>query len=78
MQLAIAAAFAIAATLTIATAVVPSPMQYGQKPPAARTNRSPVGLPVFSSDGKQIGKVVAAGIGADGEPLLVAEIQRPG
>jgi ABC-type sugar transport system substrate-binding protein len=38
--------------------------------------RQAVGLPVYTADGKAIGKVVASGIDQDSQPVLVAEIER--
>jgi hypothetical protein len=38
--------------------------------------RTPVGLPLYTSDGKAIGKVIATGVDEDDEPVLVAEIGR--
>ena len=37
----------------------------------------PQSLPVFRSAGKQLGKVVAEGIDADDQPVIVAEVERP-
>jgi hypothetical protein len=39
--------------------------------------QAPAGLPLYSSDGKMLGKVIATGVDDDGEPVLVAEIQLP-
>lgn len=47
------------------------------RPAAAETARAPVGLPVYTSDGKAIGKVVALALDEDDEQVLVAEIERP-
>ena len=70
------AALAIAATLAVALVVV---APAAQEERAARMSkvRPPIGLAVFSSDGKQLGKVVAAGIDEDDQPVLVVEIERP-
>jgi PRC-barrel domain len=67
------AALAIAATLAVALVVV-APAAQEQR---ASKARPPIGLAVFSSDGKQLGKVVAAGIDEDDQPVLVVEIERP-
>ena len=53
-----------------AAAVSPRP---SQPPPA--TERA-VGLPIFTSDGKEIGKVLATGTDEDGLTVLVAEFER--
>jgi PRC-barrel domain len=71
------AALAIAATLAVALVVVAPAAQLERAPPTAKANRMPVGLPVFSSDGKQLGKVLAEGIDEDDQPVLVAEIKQP-
>ena len=52
-----------------AAAVSPRP---SQPPPA--TERA-VGLPIFTSDGKEIGKVLATGTDEDGLAVLVAEFE---
>ena len=53
-----------------AAAVSPRP---SQPPPA--TERA-VGLPISTSDGKEIGKVLATGTDEDGLTVLVAEFER--
>jgi hypothetical protein len=45
-----------------------------QPPPT--TERSVVGLPIFTSDGKEIGKVLATGTDENGLTVLVAEFER--
>jgi PRC-barrel domain protein len=45
--------------------------------PAKRTEPRAVGLPVYTADGKAIGKIVATGTDEDNQPVLVAEIERP-
>jgi PRC-barrel domain len=71
---ALVSAAAIAVALTIAPV---SPVaQHKQKPLAAKPSGSAVGLPVFSSDGRRIGMVVATGIDEDDQAVLVAEIER--
>jgi len=44
-----------------------------QPPP---TTERAVGLPIFTSDGKQIGKVLATGTDEDGLTVLVGEFER--
>jgi PRC-barrel domain len=71
------AALAIAATLAIALVVVAPAAQLERAPLTAKADPTPVGLPVLSSDGKQLGKVLAEGIDEDDQPVLVVEIERP-
>jgi hypothetical protein len=70
----IAALVAIAMALAVAT---PTAAQHGRKPAAGKAGRTAVGLPLFSSDGKRIGRIVASGTDDDNRSVLVAEIQRP-
>jgi len=68
-----AAAYALApmpAPAYDAAAVSPRP---SQPPPSAE--RAVVGLPIFTSDGKEIGKVLATGTDEDGLAVLVAEFE---
>jgi len=55
-----------------AAAVSPRPSQ-----PPPTTERAVVGLPIFTSDGAKIGKVLATGTDEDGMAVLVAEIEQP-
>ena len=55
-----------------AAAVSPRPLQ---PPPTAE--RGVVGLPIFTSDGEEIGVVLATGTDEDGLAVLIAEIKRP-
>jgi hypothetical protein len=55
-----------------AAAVSPRPSQ-----PATTDQRAVVGLPIFTSDGKEIGKVLATGTDEHDVAVLVAEIERP-
>jgi hypothetical protein len=66
-------ALAIAGTLVV---VAPAAQQE-RTPLTANAARAAIGLPVFSSDGKQLGKVVAEGIDEDDQPVIVAEFERP-
>src|SRR5688572_3444586 len=84
MALRLRSRLAVAAlSLAPALAVVPAMAEGPQRRPAAKTEkpekteRAAVGLPVFTSDGKAVGKVVATGIDEDDQPVLVAEIERP-
>jgi hypothetical protein len=54
-----------------AAAVSPRP---SQPPPTAEL--AVVGLPIFTSDGKEIGKVLATGTDEDGLAVLVGEFER--
>jgi hypothetical protein len=72
------AALAIAATLAVALVVVAPAAQQERTPLTANAaSAAIIGLPVFSSDGKQLGKVVAEGIDEDDQPVIVAEVERP-
>jgi PRC-barrel domain len=55
-----------------AAIVSPRPSQ-----PLPTAEREVVGLPIFTSDGAEIGKVLATGTDEDGLAVLVAEIKRP-
>jgi hypothetical protein len=70
-----AAALALALALAPGQALPQSPSQRlpGKAPNAERTA---VGLPIVTSDGKAIGKVVATGVDDDNQPVLVGEIER--
>jgi PRC-barrel domain len=66
----------LAGTLAIVLATAPAMAQERQQRPAARAATVLIGLPVFSSDGQQIGKVTELGK-YDGQPVLIVEIDRP-
>jgi hypothetical protein len=68
-------AAALALTLAAGQALPQSPPQRlpGKAPYAERTA---VGLPIVTADGKAIGKVVATGVDDDNQPVLVGEIER--
>jgi hypothetical protein len=71
------------AALALALGAAPAmPEMPGQRP-AGKTNKAnktepnpAVGLPVYTADGKAIGKVLATGTDEDNQPVLVAEIER--
>lgn len=65
------------AALATALTVGPAMSQHRQGPSAAQADNALIGLPIFSSDGEQIGKVVEIGIDDDDQALVVAEIERP-
>lgn len=70
--------FAALAALAVAlAAAAPAAAQSGRKPATGKADRALVGLPLFSSDGKRIGRIVAAGTDDDNQAVLVAEIERP-
>jgi sporulation protein YlmC with PRC-barrel domain len=71
-----------AAALHLALAVPPTVAQgpkqgpERQQAPAAKPQPSLVGLQIYTSDGKSVGKVIATGLDEDDEPVLVGEIER--
>jgi len=74
------------AALALALAATPAWAAEGpQKRPAGqpgktqpgKTERQAVGLPVYTADGKAIGKIVATGTDEDNQSVLIAEIERP-
>ena len=68
-----------AAALALALAAGQAlPQSAPQRPPgkAPSAERTAVGLPIVTSDGKAIGKVVATGVDDDNQPVLVGEIER--
>ena len=67
---------ALAALVALAAAA-PAAAQPSRKSAADRPGRTLVGLPLFSSDGKRIGRIVASGADGDNQAVLVAEIERP-
>jgi len=71
------AALAIAATLVVALVVVAPAGQQERTPLTVYAAGAAVGLPVFSSDGKQLGKVLAEGVDEDDQRIIVAEVERP-
>jgi PRC-barrel domain protein len=64
---------ALALALTMAPAALPGTAQAPpQKPKQPQPSLD--GLPLYTSDGKEIGKVITMGVDEDNEPVLVAEI----
>jgi hypothetical protein len=61
----------------LALATVPALPQQPQRHVPAQRQTAPAGLPLFTSDGKAIGRVIATGTDEADEPVLVAEIERP-
>ena len=65
------------AALALALAAAPAMAESSRPQPANKAKRTAVGLPIVTSDGKAIGKVVAMGTDEDNQPVLVGEIERP-
>jgi hypothetical protein len=68
---------ALAAVVVALAATAPAAAQHSRKPAAGQADRAVVGLPLFSSDGKRVGRIVATGTDDDNQAVLVAEIERP-
>ncbi|MBO0764627.1 MAG: PRC-barrel domain-containing protein [Hyphomicrobiaceae bacterium] len=68
-----------AAAVALALAGAQATSQDAQRQPRATSqpHQTPAGLPLYSSDGRKLGKVIATGLDSDDEPVLVAEIERP-
>jgi sporulation protein YlmC with PRC-barrel domain len=72
----------IAAALALTLTAVPdsAPAQRPQQAPNEKATPPPdaslEGLPLYSSDGKEIGKVITMGLDEDNQTVLVAEVQR--
>jgi hypothetical protein len=66
-----------AAALAIALAAAPAFAEGLQQRPASRNERTAVGLPIYTSDGKAIGRVIATGVDEDNRAVLVGQIERP-
>lgn len=65
--------------LLIALTLGPTPQSIGQsttRGPSAEIKNDVIGLPIRSSDGQYIGIVTHTGV-AEGESLLIAEVERP-
>jgi hypothetical protein len=60
----------------VVLAAAPAAAQRGDRPAVGRAG-SLVGLSIFSSDGKRIGKILATGVDEDNHAVLIAEIERP-
>ena len=71
-----AAALALAA-LAAMPGLAQAPAQRPQEAPGAKPQPSVEGMPLYTSDGKAIGTVIAMGLDDDDEPVLVAEIAQP-
>jgi PRC-barrel domain protein len=63
------------ATALVAGQALPQAPQQRAPAKAQKADRA-VGLPIVTSDGKAIGKVVATGVDEDNKPVLVGEIER--
>ena len=64
------------AALALTLAATPTMPEGPRQRPAGKAERTTVGLPIYTSDGKAIGKVVAIGTDEDNQPVLVGEIER--
>jgi hypothetical protein len=72
--------YVLAALVAVAMALAataPAVAQHSRKPAAGKAGRAVVGLPLFSSDGKRIGRIIASGTEDNDQAVLVAEIERP-
>jgi hypothetical protein len=67
----------VLAAPALALATAPALPQQPQRQPPVQRKATPGSLPLFTSDGKEIGRVIATGIDEDNEAVLVAEILRP-
>jgi hypothetical protein len=67
----------VASAVALAAPAPAAAEQPSRNPAAEKGGRSLVGLPLFSSDGKRIGRILAGGTAEGREPVLVAEIERP-
>jgi hypothetical protein len=65
----------LAGALAAALTTAPGIAQEKNRRPLAGAHAVLVGLPVFTSDGREIGKVTGLARG-EGEPMLIAEIER--
>jgi hypothetical protein len=64
------------AALALALAAVPAMPQTPRQQPTTKVERTAIGLPIVTSDGKAIGRVVATGTDSNNQPVLVGEIER--
>jgi PRC-barrel domain protein len=64
------------ATLALTLATAPAMPESPQPRPTTKAERTAVGLPIVTSDGKAIGKVAAMGTDEDNQPVLVGVIER--
>ena len=66
----------LAGTFALVIAAVPGLTQTTPDPQAFKADVTLIGLPIFSNDGKELGRVTEVGVD-DGEAILIAEIERP-
>jgi hypothetical protein len=69
-------AFAVLVALSLAVPG-PAPAAEERNAASAQPDRTLVGLPIYSLDGKQIGRILAVGVDDGNRPVLVAEVDRP-
>jgi hypothetical protein len=68
----------LSAALALTLAAAPAVSQKPQRQMPAKPEQAPVaGLPLYTADGKAVGRVLAMGLGENDEQVLVAEIERP-
>jgi hypothetical protein len=65
-----------AVALALAIAAAPALPESPRRRPAGKIEGTAVGLPIVTSDGKTMGKVVATGTDEDNRPVLVGEVER--
>jgi hypothetical protein len=70
------ATVALALMLVALPGMPRAPAQSPQQASPAEPQPSLAGLPLYTADGKEIGKVITMGLDDDDEPVLVAEIER--
>lgn len=72
----LAAVAALPLALAAASTAAQAPPPDAKQPRPAKPQPSLAGLPLYTADGKAIGKVLAFGLDEDDKPMLVAEIER--
>lgn len=68
---------AVLVSLAMALAAAPAMAQQDRQPAPGQADRALVGLPIYSSDGKRVGRILATGVDDDNQTVLVGEIERP-
>lgn len=76
VQRPLAAAVLLLMAAALPAIAQPSTQQPAQSPPQSKPQGAFAGLPLYTSDGKLIGKVLALGVDEDNETVMVAEIAR--
>ena len=70
------ATVALALVLVALPSMPRAPAQSPQQSSPVEPQPALEGLPLYTADGKEIGKVITMGLDEDDEPVLVAEIER--